>query len=41
MRERLSILAHEYASVRIEKLYELLERLGDIEEFIKLIKPII
>ncbi|MCU0286709.1 MAG: DUF86 domain-containing protein [Acidobacteria bacterium] len=36
-----NILAHEYTTVRIEKLYELLEKLDDIKEFIQLIKPFI
>ena len=36
-----NILAHEYTTVRIEKLYELLEKLDDIEEFIQRIKSFI
>lgn len=36
-----NILAHEYADVNIEKLYGLLDQLGDIGEYILRIKPLL
>jgi uncharacterized protein YutE (UPF0331/DUF86 family) len=36
-----NILAHEYTTVKIEKLYKLLDKLDDIKAFIQRIKPLI
>lgn len=36
-----NILAHEYTTVKIEKLYQLLDKLDDIKSFIQRIKPLI
>jgi len=35
-----NLLAHEYTAVQIEKLYLLLDKLGDIDMFITCIKPL-
>ncbi len=36
-----NILAHEYTHVKVEKLYELLDQLDDIRDFIRRIKGLI
>lgn len=36
-----NILAHEYTTVKMEKLYKLLDKLDDIKAFIQRIKPLI
>jgi uncharacterized protein YutE (UPF0331/DUF86 family) len=36
-----NILAHEYTTVKIEKLYILLDKLEDIKAFIQRIKPLL